>query len=150
MKEENKYYTPEIEDLHVGYEVESYEWSRDEAGVEALNYDRWVSTKLDERRIETILKYKNLSGIRVPYLTKEQIEAEGWEIEEGHTGQFYRKKGEFEIYRMSHYNTKTGDEELELKLLIYTIQNEQSVFLYKGDYKSINEFRTLMKWLNIK
>lgn len=74
-----KYFTPDIEDIRVGYEIESYELSIDEAGDPKLNYDRWVKKTLDSSYVQTILKY-GLKFIRVPYLTKEQIEAEGWKL----------------------------------------------------------------------
>lgn len=79
---ENKYFVPLIEDIRIGYECESYEWSMDEAGIPELNYDRWVKTILSGDRVGTILKY-GVRGFRTPYLSKEILEADGWKEVDG-------------------------------------------------------------------
>ncbi len=118
------YFTPSIEDIRVGYECE-IDWAGMAGGRE--NY------------LKQILKLNELSGmneffikaaVRVPYLTKEQIEAEGWE---------------------EHANGFEKDGNL-LKLL-----NNRDVIIshagfskFCGECKDINTFRYICKLLNIK
>ena len=68
-----KYYTPKIEDIHVGLEVERHEWSIDEAGDPKLNYDRWVKSILTKRDISIIMEH-GITGIRVKCLDGQDIE----------------------------------------------------------------------------
>lgn len=61
--ENNKYYTPTIEEFHVGFEYE-------------IDYgDEWVS----ETQFDGFLHNKKLENIRVKYLDKEDIESLGFE-----------------------------------------------------------------------
>lgn len=77
----NKYFTPAIEDLRVGYECEMLQAViGDYWDGTSIPPHEWLPFKISEFSLhmlkwdkETIAKY-----IRVPYLTKEQIEAEGW------------------------------------------------------------------------
>jgi hypothetical protein len=79
--EDNKYYTPSIEEFHVGFE---YEHSADvTVGGNKLPIDHpdsWFECKLevddDLSEIEVKLSIENV--IRVKYLDKEDIEAEGF------------------------------------------------------------------------
>ena len=66
------YFVPDIEDIRVGYECEIKP-----TGSEELDWMPYVING------DTAFKYyktkgKGATSIRVPYLTKEQIEAEGW------------------------------------------------------------------------
>jgi len=70
---ENKYFTPDIEDIHIGYELE-------------VNYNFKLNDIFHKKIIDSFEElsdiYARMPGdcvIRIPYLTKEQIEAEGWE-----------------------------------------------------------------------
>jgi len=74
--------------------------------------------------------------IKVPYLTKEQIEAEGW-ISNGKDIPTL-KKGVYTIWFSSY------------KFLgIFEEQCSESIPLYTGECKSINEFRYICKLLKI-
>ena len=73
---ENKYYTPSIEDIRVGYEYESLQKQQDGS-------EKWVPQKI-VRRYDLEGDWENwlyYGIVKTPYLTKEQIEAEGWKIE---------------------------------------------------------------------
>lgn len=81
-----KYFTPEIEDIRVGYECEmkqpNFSYFRNGITRDTLlkilekeEYKPYVIQVFDFQ----MLKFSGLDGvIRVPYLTKEQIEKEGW------------------------------------------------------------------------
>lgn len=151
---EIKYFTPSIEDIRVGYECE----------ITMKGHNNWrkhtytkddLMPHFDPFEKPTIRE----SEIRVPYLTKEQIEAEGWykehipnvftgndEIQEGfskyindrlsvHLFYDYEEKTLL-IYRQVVYNTISG--------------NWTEEKLFDGECKDINTFRYICKLLNIK
>src|SRR6187431_1971729 len=104
------YFTPQIEDIRVGYECEI---------CPNLGYDdRWIPTvgkceeipgngvkscNLDELTYDCLID--GHIGIRVPYLTKEQIEAEGWKAAIANLGGQY-EKGNF---KMLYGTIKSGE-----------------------------------------
>lgn len=151
---ENKYYTPDTSDLRVGYEAE----------ISHIDSDIWIPTKWrhNEEVLSTITNLLNYNRrIRTPFLTKEQIENEGWkfnEVEIVKPNLMCYKKG-----------TMHGDEVLyqiiyilsTKWILIYvgnyiirtTLNNNEIITnntLFSGKCLSINEFRYICKLLNIK
>ena len=125
---ENKYFTPDIEDLHIGYECELKET------------DSWNITVLDEDHVVGIiyLKQRHNYDVRVPYLTKEQIEAEGWELLSEDKYLQFIKPG----YSISYV------EKLHL-LIVIVLEEKQSNVRYSGKCKDINTFRKISKLLGI-
>ena len=74
---ENKYFTPDIEEMFVGCEFEMHDTWGDWKKLiltEDLLKNPMVSLGSGNERAPWYWKF------RVPYLTKEQIEAEGWEL----------------------------------------------------------------------
>ena len=79
---ENKYYTPEIEEFHVGFEYEMKERFLDGTVKNQIDFDnaKWKSCISDsaimyvERALEGKNAENNLCGIRVKYLDKQDIE----------------------------------------------------------------------------
>jgi hypothetical protein len=68
MEEHLKYFVPEISDLCIGYELEH------------LSATGYIATKFEiDSSLPALQELIKLNQVRVPYLTKEQIEAEGWE-----------------------------------------------------------------------
>ncbi len=162
--EDNKYYYPEPSELYIGYEAEccfsSYGgyamfdttsdkmvlhepedkeaakhwvkfWLIEEEGMWTANNQRDMKTAL------MILKDKRL---RTKYLDKTDIEECGWVFIEPTT-----LEGEEEsIYKLGQYTlcTMSGNH-----ILITDPKNYGC--RYKGKCPSINELKTLMKWLNI-
>ena len=72
---ENKYFTPDVKDFHIGYECEINTSNGWKSGKfpEILE----LNSELDEFDKNSFMKAAH-AILRVPYLTKEQIEAEGW------------------------------------------------------------------------
>lgn len=150
---ENKYFTPSIEDIRVGYECEVGQYSYEYPNGLSKATEHWtkkILTDSDVGRLtalHNILKDVDLPTIwvRVPYLTKEQIEADGWvancfNIGEEDYGMCSFKKGNFECRRWSNgnnyiefYNNRTTED-----------------LIYEGGCKCINDFRYICKLLNIK
>lgn len=70
---ENKYFTPNIEDIRIGYE---FEWKK----VPTEDFS-WEKDIMNGSKLIAFLTWGiSPDRIRVPYLTKEQIEVEGWEF----------------------------------------------------------------------
>jgi hypothetical protein len=142
---ENKYFTPDIENIHAGYECE------------LLIYDKWEPNTIKPyTALKSVVKCIKDKVIRVPYLTKEQIEAEGWEItDEGVDSRgdkiLYKNcRKELNIFNLKYYLIFN---EIEKSLNIYM---RKSLFddsiesnLYNGKCKDINTFRKIIKLLEI-
>jgi hypothetical protein len=115
---ENKYFTPDIEDMSVGCEYELY---HQEDGWKKVIFSAWENFNYDA--FIYCLKDKE---VRVPYLTKEQIEAEGYSLTAMNKGKYIKYSG--------------GD------LHIYDHNGDTS---YLGECKDINTFRKIIKLLKI-
>lgn len=168
---QNKYYTPDISDLFIGYECEI------RIGSSAFyimdmseNAEKPIEKKSDD--IPTFLPYiigqgyENITitraiseisrdGIRTPYLTKEQIEAEGWVFLPDNSQEDWL---EFRAQKKRLGVTPSEDAwnmviycptvQKLLILMRYTNDFEEETF-YDGQCKSINEFRKIIKWIKI-
>lgn len=92
MQEEKKYYTPTIEEFHVGFEYE-YKSEDGKYSTFANSKGEWIKKTFENeaeygmeeltefQSIESALQneYKRYGDVRVKYLDKEDIEALGWE-----------------------------------------------------------------------
>lgn len=154
---ENKYYIPDVSDIHLGYELEVEELEKADNNLDDIDGKWWKKVIIDTTVDEDILEFcgNSITGIknrdmvyvrntfRTPYLTNEQIEAEGWKqmpppiisISKEFRNIPFIKNG----YRLD-YNLNSN----QLSITV----NEQ--FLFYGECKSINELRTICKLLNIK
>lgn len=132
---ENKYYTPKIEDIRMGYECEF---------VRQGFADCWYSVVIDDDNILNCIGPLNAQGttvfrewdIRTPYLTKEQIEVEGWAFT-GESNSAYNNL----LFRKSTWFLWLNEKEIWLQ--------KGNQMKYDGPCPSINEFRTICKLLNI-
>lgn len=120
----NKYFTPSIEDIRVGYECDM------------LNSEgNWQSFKFGDH-----LYYEgfgvDMEQLRVPYLTKEQIEAEGWKHEWLEKGTHSWSKKELILTTFEDFS----------RIKINYISGYQ---LFDGECKDINTFRYICRLLNI-
>lgn len=101
---DNKYYTPTIEEFHVGFEYEAKERFTDGTVKTKDEFDnaKWVKSVADAglMYIERALTGKNndngLCGIRVKFLDKEDIESFGWEK----FGNNFRKENLFLLFNL--------------------------------------------------
>ncbi len=132
---ENKYFTPDIENLCIGYECEinNIHGKWESITITFTNSNSFYKTDLAEVCLLVEDKY-----VRVPYLTKEQIEAEGWELSsEDKYLQFVKPN-----YSISYV------EKLHL-LIVIALEEKQSDVKYSGTCKDINTFRKITKLLGI-
>lgn len=146
IKEENKYFTPDIEDIRVGYECY---WIKDPSKEIEINNLLLIKftpkqvaftlfAPINWERKETDNFRPNLGSYVVPYLTKEQIEKEGWKC--------FAENKETTVWAAS----KNGYSFITDSTLILSIINKTNQCLFRGQCKDINTLRYITKLLNIK
>ena len=139
----DKYFTPNIEDIRIGYECELNK------GMLPGLSEGWHLFKFENvDQIALLSQYKISAITRVPYLTKEQIEAEGWEFEHGFNNitEHYEK----EIDKDSHYSLVISSEN---QIVITKAYRDGWTWkwnpFYAGECRDINTLRYICKLLNI-
>lgn len=133
---EEKYYTPKIEEFHVGFEYEGHRsmfCKKHEYMWIPLMFGRWTSPKNNFRLKEVLAK----ECIRVKYLDRGDVESLGWiHYETIGTNELFKKGGSELILTSSAY--------IEMYFSFdYDIQ-------FNGYCKNKSEFKKIMKQLNIK
>lgn len=136
------YFTPSIEDIRTGYEFQRLpKWAKGK-GDEHIFWEDWVWSFGDVNGWETSIEE---GRIRVPYLTKEQIEKEGW-INDGKNydgGSFDRKTPEYTSRIEYDYITRQ-------MIIYYTDESREYLDVrFEGECKDINTFRYICKLLKI-
>ena len=147
----NLYYTPELKDLHYGFEFE-YK-SKDDNWVK-VTLDTWnrpskenhlkYFTEHDLLRTlnhqDMACKYEDLTCIRVKYLDQSDIESLGWELDQYCNKEFclnFKHKDWYLNYFVSGLKTiEIGREEYDTGFM--------------GQIKNKSELIKLMQQLNIK
>jgi hypothetical protein len=131
---ENKYFTPDIEDIYVGYELVS--------NLEKLGLGMGrAPLRISKDNISHVLS--NIDNYEVPHLTKEQIEAEGW------------SKAKAPIVAIKHdfyeipYIKDNFRIDYNFKNNLINILENNGVNLFYGKCKDINTFRKIIKLLGI-
>ena len=142
--EKEKHFIPEISDLFVGYECEiinyaSNNYNKDKSTCKwnkfVLKKEHLFSSYDGSSFLETCVSCLNFGELRVPFLTKEQIENEDWEFTEQIGNTMFFKKKDFEFT----FNT----DRIE-------INNVGEYDLgYWGKCKDINTFKYICKLLEI-
>ena len=141
---ENKYFTPDMEDFHIGYECEIRTLTIWKSGKfpEILE----LNSELDEFGKDSLMKAAH-AILRVPYLTKEQIETEGWKenvLNDNEKALLLFLKNGYELRMYKNYICR-------FSILIVgagIIPNWDKV-LFEGKCKDINTFRKICKLLEI-
>ena len=152
--ENNKYYTPDIEDLKIGYECEFSPSSESKDNGKTW-ITHWKSITIDSSNLLYILGANVMSQVRTKYLTKEDIESEGWELFElkgfAYTGkQSFRFGFTKDNYILVLDTRKPHIEITAIDLLkIDWMPEFPENFKVCLPCKSINELRTIEKLLNI-
>lgn len=129
----SNYYTPDISELFYGYECESLNGHWGKGADRKPWFEKYVVG-------QDLADYKE---IRTLYLTKEQIEAEGWSHYAHVNGRDEYQKGDFLCTTYSNLNPYTG------RICIRSRDNKGDT-LFTGQCKSINEFRRICKLVGIE
>lgn len=140
MKEENKYYTPEIEEFYVGFEFEYY-----------LNTREWCKEIFGEKGIYDLQAPEiTKSHIRVKYLDRQDIEKLGWKWYGGlHFLECGTVKynGGTDGFRQNGFELHYGYDTLTAYVTVGRNKNEKQLF--EGKIKNKAELRKLMKQIGI-
>lgn len=151
---DDKYYVPDISDIYDGYELEYCE--------DVFKENKWQThihregdtyNILSLGRIYTIRELLETSLIRVPFLTKEQIEGEGWIYEQEEFegwGLVFSKEVNYPI---PHWELRFLPEVHKICLQSFIAEADTLVrhyeIKYNGYCPSINELRYICKLLKI-
>lgn len=136
----NKYYTPEIEEFHVGFEYEDKFFNYPE---EEKNWKKRVYEVNDSYSLQLVATRIKLDCIRVKHLDREDIESLGFKYSR-YSGSYtqYFTKDNVEISIGSGHRK---DSPLRVKR-IWSISNE---IVFKGTIKNKSELKKLLKQLGI-
>lgn len=159
-QKEMSYYTPTIEELHIGYQCE-ITYAKDLIGTRDEYFFKYIVEP-------QYFNERDYVAIRTPFLTKEQIEAEGWEeVSVQHrwgSSTYYKLIKEITIededqeytgreYRLSCTFKPNALLFIDKHPMYYGKTHYDGYActqIFQGKISSINEFRTLMKWIGIK
>ena len=153
---ENKYYTPNIEDIRIGYEMEWLHKANENSFIlDGVEIDTWFPWDYDSQgfSIKAFKRFIENNTIRTPYLTDQQIVNEGWEPKEvfGDYVCIYQKvtkeKGFELVYNFEKHTL------MFRKLYFYGLDEEYTNTKLSHDSlecKSINELRDLEKLFKTK
>lgn len=131
---QDKYYTPEIEEFHVGFEYESHEDPRVDDG--------WMEQQVSELSLKNIYQYyfnDSDTDIRVKYLDQEDIESLEWKRSWNDCGWIG--------YDLKDFYMKVTDR---LEVSIYDNHIVGGSIMFKGNIQNKSELKKLMKQLNIE
>ncbi len=156
-----KYYIPEVEEIRIGYECEIFykkEWipiilSKERIGNYS-NYDIGDMSELDE-----MVYYANIKfNIRTSYLTREQIEAEGFELKHKSIDWWFEAREPFNngfqnFFAYKSYGTYLNygfhDQRIKIRADFGCEHSfEKADTLFEGECKSINELKTILKLIH--
>lgn len=143
MEQENKYYTPDISELHIGYECQI-------GNLFALPGSRWEWAETKPLKWSTIafiaqaMIPEHLVYIRTKYLDQSDIESCGWK--------WFTNSSSGEEYEISSNDKTYSLIQVDYSHNIYVFVEDGygDKTLFYGECKSINELRKIMQWLNIK
>ena len=153
----SKYYTPDISDLFVGYECEKAILDYSSTGLAPVGWEPYkigqdANWEKGLREMETFILW-NTRSLRTPYLTKEQIESEGWKYE---GAKDYLLFG-YDVMQGFHNAMEKGDYVIQGRSLfgsqhlkIFDRSDQEGAHcVFEGFCPSINEFRKICKLLGI-
>ncbi len=172
MEEQNKYYTPDISELHVGYECEH---TSNMSAFICEDYDDVVKDKLTSTDLRWYITWGEEEGglekfVRTKYLDQSDIEGCGWEKVEESSDRFgileirgrIDKKYPGIVWAEPmgvFWNICCAPVQINNPVPKVSITKTEwggftggktTVDVYAGECKSINELKKIMQWLNIK
>jgi len=139
--QKNKYYTPEIEEFHVGFE---YEQASTMPSYLHWDFIVWGDDINDE--FEFLISGIRDEHVRVKYLTKEDIEWLNWKYISTTT-----KASGSKILKFSKENLRMTYELSSMEMCIYVLLDPVAAKnIYVLPTKNKSELVRVMKTLNIK
>jgi hypothetical protein len=128
MKEENKYYTPEIEEFHVGFEYE-------EKPKGSIEYAYTPNVWIKEYHLKHL--FTRITP-RVKHLDREDIESLGCE--------YFREEYPYAIYKRGFVYVFFREEMPNNVIVSYDIDGYKSQ-IFNGTVKNKSQLRNLFKML---
>jgi hypothetical protein len=122
-KEESKYYTPEMEEFHVGFECEGKWFSQDEIGFGEIT--------IDIHNIHTAIN--NPTVFRVKHLDREDIESLGFK---------FKPYGDIESYENDVWQLLRFQYPKEQVRLIHKVGSTR---FFNGTIKNKSELKRILK-----
>jgi hypothetical protein len=150
MNTEEKYYVPDREDFKEGFEYEKLYNTYSPPDFK-LTDSKWFKQVFDDFTSEENYLFNRdfeSNSIRVPFLTKEDIEKEGWVfsgiITTPNGGIINHQLNNFKYRTFYNYNSKI----LEVYEVIKDVY-QKDLMIFRGICRCINDFKTICKLLNI-
>jgi len=155
---ENKYYTPKIEEFHVGFE---YEYRKKGAKWQN-NEDDEVASDLECDDIITLKSDIKNNLVRVKYLDKKDVEELGWKHDPNYDGEempsLFEKHGHSLGFSIDQQMTPKDTcyllylfpDQFVVIDSIYKCGSGREEMLFRGYIKNISELKKLMQQLNIQ
>ena len=134
---QNKYYTPEIEEFHFGFEYQE----------DDNNSNNWKTQNVGKDNIGDLDYFDDLireGNIRVKYLDQQDIEECGWIFKEIEIGMLSNRP----LFKFKNYSLSFDRNEHGIWLLIIDEYSDYQHF--SGKVKNKSELKKLMQMLNIK
>lgn len=129
----DKYYTPKIEEFHVGFEYE-----------EQVDRDEWITITIEEvcefEFIADDLEHNQGASIRVRYLDQEDLESLGFKYISGDYRKEFKKNNMWIVVR-------SGDNYPIPDLCIYRHIGDS--WCFSGIVKNKSELKVLLKQLEV-
>jgi hypothetical protein len=138
--EENKYYTPDLTELHFGQEIEVFN-NPHKCYFEHGNDNEWLENKINYGLLGDMANVMRLlmdKQIRVKYLDKSDIESLGF-MESSTKGFFEKPNGRFYII-FDYWLTDKDYEFMKVR-----IDDEESEFSFSGMLKNKSELINQLK-----
>jgi hypothetical protein len=153
---DEKYYFPDIYDIRIGFKCELFN-AKAIFGVDVkfikgtVTSDGWVIYTIDEDDsgsdheddsvLDNIIGACAKNHVRVPFLTQEQMEGEGWMLGDIlRDGRLRMIKGTYKLTCNTRISYPSGPH-----IMVYDEENIK----FDGECRCINDFRFLMKRLKI-
>lgn len=140
---EKGYYIPELEDICIGYQCEI---DQSEINPEFGWTPYVVGEDYENITIARAINEVKYGGLRVSYLTKEDIEREGWTINNDRSDNNYIHAGrEFQL--LLRYDI--GECILSIRKNLIFDGKRDWIPIFIGRCKSINEFLKIINMLSL-
>ncbi len=160
---ENKYFTPDVTDICVGYECEKGILDYSSTGNTPLGWEQYVFKNPNLREDDLCVFAMDMNmPLRTQYLTTKQIEAEGWVKQDNSFNETQRVAWvpdyilETTFGSLRLYISNTEEPYKDICIERYTKSDPNNTWsmsgkwvVYRGVCKDINTFRKICKLLNI-
>jgi len=141
--EEYKYYVPNIEDFHVGFEFELY----DERGWNSLTFPAIIFDSGEWKL--TLEAYIQDKQVRVKHLDRSDIESLGFKYHGRGVVPWYKKEGIFTVTDWTSFEIMINHDIKANLVGIFAMDCGDTVTLFQGIIKNKSELNKVLKMIVI-